>query len=47
MNNKVTRTLGPSIIKNMLTGKEVMRAGKGLIRAGRGYNNIDNMCNKI
>ena len=29
-------TLGPSLVGNMLAGKEVMRAGEGTVRVGYG-----------
>ena len=36
-------TSGASILGDMLTGKDVLRAGKEVLRAGRGYNNVDHM----
>ena len=37
------RTLGVSIIGNMLPGKGVMKTGKGVVRAGIRYNNMDHL----
>ena len=37
------RTLGATILGNMLTGKGVVRIRKGVVRAGRGYNAMDHM----
>ena len=37
------RTLGASMLGNMLTGRRVKRARKGVARIGVRYNNIDHM----
>ena len=34
-------TLDASMLRNMITGKGVMRARKGFVRAGTGYNAMD------
>ena len=41
------RTLGGSMLGNMLTGKGVVTAGKVAVRAGRGYNNMNHMDRKF
>ena len=35
------RTLGSSVLGNILTGKGILKARKGVVRAGRVYNDID------
>ena len=37
------QNLGASLLGNMVTGKDVLRAGKGVVRAGIVYNNVDNV----
>ena len=39
------RTLEPSLLGGMLSGKGVLRAGKGVLIAERGYKNMDHMDN--
>lgn len=39
----ILETLGASKLRNMLTGKEVIKAGKGDVRAGAGCNAMNCM----
>ena len=39
----LSRTLGASMLRDMSTGKGIMRAVKGVLRAGGGYKNMDHM----
>ena len=41
------RTLGASMLGNMLTGKGVGRAGKGVVRTGTRYNVMDHIDNNF